>query len=205
MIRVLGLAVVLLAATMAQAATVEMKLNLDQAAGTWQVIATSSPASIISAVYANDNAGIAGFTINMKDVSTATMAGPKGFDFAAGMITRGFILQGTTFDASTSEYEILGGQSTIDPNTLLYGIGQSAGAIIGLPPQIPNTPYDNPVVLASGTFAAGKTPTIVSGSANVFTATGAVTASAATVVIVPEPVTLTLLGVGALALLRRRR
>lgn len=204
MIRVLGIAVVLLAAAAAQGATVELRLDINPA-GTWQILATASPASISDTVYPSDNAGLAAFAINMKNITTSLMAAPKGFD-GTKLTNAGFTLGGVTPDLATSEFEILGGQNTTDPNTLVYGMGQVAGTIPGLAGVIPDTTWTQPVVVVTGTYVVGQqTPVIMGAQANVFTAAGGVTATDATVVIIPEPVTLTLLGIGALALLRRRR
>ena len=195
-----GMVVILFMATTATAQVaptpvVTMDLRLTPASGTWQVYASDTP----------DNSGISGFSMYVKDVLTATLAAPKGFD--TGPVYRGFTVGGTTFDAQTTEFEVLGGQNSSDAASVLFGIGQVAGSLTGIPPAIPPTPYEWPVLLASGTYNPAVTFNLsdINGIANVFKPQGSLEAMAAQVVWIPEPLTVTLLGLGGLALLRRRR
>jgi hypothetical protein len=145
----------------------------------------------------------------MKNILTGAMAGPNGLDLNAGT-KRGFTQAGTTA-AGASELEVFGGQNTTDATTLIYGIGQTGGSLTGLPPAHPDTFWSSPVLLASGTYTVGGNPSIdPNSSVTVFRSATDVTTSAAGLnilptVSVPEPMTLSLLGLSALALLRRRR
>jgi hypothetical protein len=182
----------------AQTPTVNVWMTTNPAAGTWQLLATDS----------NDNGGISAFALDLQGCATGTINAPCAEDFST-MVLRGFTQHGVTV-VTSGIYEYFGGQNTTDPNSLIWGVGQVAGRIPGAPPSIPDTTWGCPVLLASGTYAAGRVPTILNtsdnkASVNDFTANGGATCLSAQVVIVPEPATLAFLALAALALRRRQR
>ena len=183
-----------LSGMVAQAATVHFELY-DYMDGTFELYASAS---------LGDNAGISFFNVDLVNILTATHQSPKGVDMDAGFVTRGFT--GGAPDLA-GDGALFAFQNTLDAPTLIYGIGQTAGTFntAGSPRGVP---WAVPVLIASGTNPANPDfgPEAV---ANVFTTDGEVGAEAAQVTThvtrVPEPVTLTMLGLGGLAMLIRRR
>ena len=152
-----------------------------------------------------DNAGIAFFNVDLVNILTATQQSPKGLDDSL-FIVRGFDLGGGDLSGDGAMWA---GQSTASddaPDNLIYGIGQTAGTFgtLGSPRGIP---WDAPVLIASGTYSMNPASPWFGDEVvgNVFTAEGEVDAAAADVILIPEPVTLSILALGGLALLRRRR
>ena len=186
-----------LSGMVAQAATVHFELY-DYMDGTLELYASAS---------LGDNAGISFFNVDLVDILTGTHQSPKGVDMDAGFITRGFT--GGAPDLA-GDGALFAFQNTLDAPTLIYGIGQTAGTFntAGSPRGVP---WAAPVLIASGTYSLNPAnpdfgPEAV---ANVFTTDGEVEVEPATVTThvtrVPEPVTLTMLGLGGLGVLIRRR
>jgi hypothetical protein len=178
----------------AQAATINYVLNVDPTAGAWSLTAdTDAPG------------GIAGFTVDLVNVSSGTSVAPRA-DFS-GTAVSGFTL-GNVFNGN----QAFAGQNTTAASSLVYGLGYAPVAPFATAPfsQL-GDPTAVPTELYNGTFdTAGAMPDfgqLVQG--NVFQAdSGTATMAAdvtATVNVVPEPVTMTLLAVGAPLLLKRRR
>ena len=158
-----------------------------------------------------DSAGIAGFNVDLVNILTAVHESPRALDLGVGAV-RGFT-SGRTDLAGPGA--LFAGQNTTDLASLIYGIGQTPGtfAMIPLGTDV-GVPWTAPVLLASGTYdLAGPSPWFGNEVlANVFTQAydGAPPAPegfvvSADVALIPEPVTLTLLGLGCLAVLIRRR
>jgi hypothetical protein len=178
----------------AQGATIIFDLR-DHFDGTFDLYASAS---------LGDNAGIAFFNVDLVNILTATQQSPKGLDDSL-FITRGFDLGGGDL---TGDGALWAGQNTASgdaPDNLVYGIGQTAGSFgtLGTPRGVP---WDAPVLIGSGTYSMDTNPEFgAEVVGNVFTAEGGVDAEAADVVLIPEPVTLSILALGGLVMLRRKR
>ena len=193
----------LVACSAVQAATVTVYLDQNKSAGTWQLSLKSST---------GDNAGIASYSIPLitpvtaldhKSPRAGAAENPDGS--LSGPI--GFTLFRSADGVSEASRKIAGSQDNIAPTPfLIYGFGQTAGNFAGLngsPTPLGsnegNNWTDKPII-ASGTFTPGSFVKIDRQSvdlvANVFNAAGGLDVSPATIVIVPEPATLALAGLG---------
>lgn len=189
----------------ASAATVDFELIYDPA-GTFEVIASAS---------AGDNAGISGYNFELEGVDDFTHAVPRGVDNTAGF-PMGFTVGNNdstlTGPSLTGTDSVFAGQNTSSsdaPDNLLYEIGQTAGSAAAESMAFPVvSTWGAPIQIGTGNFT-GDVPTFGSASANVFDALNQVGTSSAevntTVSEVPEPASVGLVSLGALALLGRRR
>ena len=145
------------------------------------------------------NGGISGANIPILGADTLAITAPYSmFDMgrAGGAGPLGF---GISDNAGNVVFI---GPNSVDAASLLFEVGQAAGAFGN--PADGALPWDVPVVLATGTYSAGL-PTVdyANGGMNVFAAVGVNAAIPA--YIIPEPATMSLLALGGLAALRRRR
>ncbi|NQU75795.1 MAG: PEP-CTERM sorting domain-containing protein [Planctomycetes bacterium] len=203
-----SMAILMFAAISAQAApAVTYTLVIDPGPGTFQITADVSQ---------GDNAGLATYGMDVVGFSTMSNLGPMVDGFADGFLpcTKGFNL----FRSADNVSPLGAGQDTITPGAVLvYGFGQAAGDIsppggwaVGPPHTEVQSVYDATLVLASGTFPVGVNPSWgQSAAAVVFAQEGlqdtmGVTAELVTVII-PEPATMSMLALGGLAALIRRR
>jgi hypothetical protein len=177
----------------AQASVVTLDLQVDQGAGTWELYGSAS---------LDNNGGIAGFNIDLVDIASATVMAPKGYDMDSHE-NRGFTIRSADL---TGDGAVFAGQNTTVEASLIYGIGQYAGTFNFDPGSQTSVPWDAPVLLASGTCAGGSSPWFGdSTNVNVFTDSGITTHAAGEIILTPEPAVLSLLALGAVAMLRRRR
>ena len=193
--RVSLLAVVLLLATPALAVPiVEINVVLD-GAGNFALWA--------DATKGDANGGIAGFNLTLDSYVSANNQSPKYLDGGVGAFV-GFTQGANTFSGAAAPplNDIFDGQNTSNTATVLYDVGILPGGT-GAEMFPRGTPWAAPVLLAEGVGTPDYTQCV--GGVNVFTAVGANTVLAAQVNWVPEPATLALLGLGGLAILRRRR
>lgn len=132
--------------------TAYLDLQIDQTDHTFAVYADAST---------GDNLGIAGFDITISNVTTANMDAPYVYDPAV-KTTRGFFLQ----QFSPQSGEAFGGQNVANSNSLIYGVGQTAGTING-------TSWDAHVLLVDGTYTGNNLPAIdfAGATVNVFSLT----------------------------------
>ena len=189
-------AVLALAAVTAHGADVEVEVVAS--GGNFTLYVTDTVADTAT------NRGIQGVDYNLTGAVTA-------FTFDANIATvvvspatvGGFVT--ATSATIGSFYNVVAAQTdfTNNPERLFVNVGQGAFSKVGVYTTVN---IADPMVVGTGTYT-GAAPTISSASANVLSdnGTGGYSASTATVEIVPEPMTLTLLGIGALALIRRRK
>jgi hypothetical protein len=147
--------------------------------------------------------GIAEFAIPISGVTTAHRDAPGGLILPPMYV--GFS-GSATVDANGNAL-LLAAQDTLAPATIIWGYGVTAGTIYSLSWSAPGTPGSaTPGVLAyDGTRNVGQTVSITYGSpeADVFVY-GQFFGNATSISVVPEPATLSLLGLGLLVLRRRR-
>lgn len=169
--------------------------------GTFDLYASASP---------GDNAGISFFNVDLVGILTATHQSPRALDLGTGTV-RGFTVGRGDL---AGDGPLFAGQDTSSGTTasLIFGIGQTAGSFTLLPLGTDvGVPWAVPVLLASGTYSTNPASPDFGQEvvANVFTAVDDVDAAAADVTTlvtrIPEPVTLSILALGGLALLKRRR
>ena len=210
---VCALAVVAIAGV-AQAATVDLVLTSSQTAlgsnaGTWVLTAQAS---------LGDNAGIAGYNIEIVGSATAISGGPKGTN-QAGFKAMGFTVNNADF---TGDGAMFAGQNSTAADTIMYGVGQTpwADAFAFFPgselasDDTPTIPYDVPVRLGWGT-ADDYTAVNFGQSTNVnlwleegtvaAEPAGEVIAAVAYVPAIPEPASFAILGIAVLGLIGLRR
>ncbi len=208
----LGALAVLVCVATAQAAVVTFDVVLDEdGVGTFNVYASAS---------LGDNFGISGFQIEFDQttVSTLTLLAPRATLSSARNDSVGFLL--SQLPSAGNENKLGAGQDVAQPQQLIYGFGQTAGS---LPPVLGGTViqanYGAPLLVGSGQYI-GAGPVVEEGfgktEANVFMSQEAfiappqgvspdVTDADVVVNIIPEPMSLAMLGVGGIALIRRRR
>ncbi len=192
------LAVLCFVGSAAQAAVVTLDMR-DYGDGTYDLYASSS---------LGDNYGIVYYNIDLVNILTAVHESPTGYDLAISAVV-GFAgaRSNLTGDGALFAYQdTLVGSA---PASLIYGIGQTAGdrALLGET----GVPWTAPVLLASGTYDVGG-PAPGYGQelvVNILTQEwtdgpipeGLVRAAE----VIPEPATMAILALGAIAFLARRR
>ena len=193
-------AVLCLVGPAVQAALVTLDLR-DYGDGTYDLYAEAST---------GDNFGIVYYNIDLVNILTAVHQSPTGYDLAISAVV-GFAgaRSNLTGDGALFAYQdTLVGSA---PASLIYGIGQTAGtrALLGET----GVPWTAPVLLASGTYDVGG-PAPWRGQelvVNILTqewTDGPIPQGlvrAAEVIWIPEPATMAILALGAIAFLARRR
>ncbi len=214
---VLALVVVCSVAAADSQPTATLTLVNNYVTDTWQLFADCSQ---------GDNAGIAGYALDLGNVDLNSIVhhDPIGGEYltrtGGGTFYQQYGFTVIGYDPNTQHGpnigEIFAAQLSLDPASLIYGVGQQAGSLPSLDGPVN---YDAHVFLANGSYAGG-TPYFFQNmqlqaypQVNVWEQVGTHDAAAAQVeavvvtqmVLVPEPATMVLLAAGAMALLRRRR
>lgn len=209
----MAMAIVMFAAVSAQAAPqVTYTLVIDPGPSTFQITADVS---------SGDNAGLATYGLEVVGFSTMSHLGPIVDGLSGPTYTpwkKGF----TMFRSADNSSPLGAGQDTITEGAVMaYGFGQTAGDLtppagwsVGPTPIQVQPVYDATLVLATGTFPVGVNPSWGQAATGVLFAE---VGSKATIgagqgvlvdlqtVIVPEPATMSMLALGGLAALIRRR
>ena len=159
------------------------------------------------------NGGLSGFNLVLDSYVSADNLSPKYLDPAA-QVFKGFQVGTATW---TSPGDLFDGMISSNPDTLLYDVGIAPGDPVGAM-LTRGVPWDGPwCVIAAGVgepdynacneliLLNRQDPTVQASSANVWTDQGVATVVEADVWFVPEPATMTMLVLGGLAILRRRR
>ena len=198
--RIFAAALVMLALTGVAAAvpTVDYTLTYD-GAGNYDITAVAS---------AGDNAGIA--YVGLEVLGVDTLDNHCTFGLNGSYVNMGFVALHDSVPIAGG-YSLQAGQDIMTPASVLYGIGQTAGAIPGWPGvgASEQVVWGQPYLVGSGTYTVGNEASIGSGTlmSNVFADDSgtAVIGSDVTFTVVPEPATFVLLAMGGLALIRRKR
>ncbi len=161
-----------------------------------------------------DQGGLSGYSIDLVDTTDIDNLSVTGVNAAAGYADCGFNL-GRSVDGGASP--LTGAQNNTQPNTLVYNFGTAPGGFtaVATPSDLRGT-VNNPftyapglgTLLASGTFSGDGADFGPEVNGNVFESVGSQYSDVAdvTTVVVPEPATMSLLGLGGVfAAIRRRR
>ncbi len=177
---------------------------------TFTVTPTGADTFDLTAEVTGGSAGLAGYNVELENVGSFDHKAPEGVD--SGFNAKGFTLGNNASivaGPTTGVNAIFSGQNTSAasaPGTLIYNVGISPGTAAAedlLPGSHVVDTWGVPVLIGSGTFS--EVPTFESATANVFDMEDEVTTSAADVVMIPEPATMSLLALGGLGVLVRRR
>jgi len=171
----------------------------------------------ITADVSLDNGGLATYGIELSGFDTLDNLGPmvNGMDITWASWVMGF----TMFRSAANDVQLAAAQDTVTVGAVMvYGFGQSAGTLIppagwavGPTPIMVQEDYDAPLLLAEGTYTGSfGLDNVVSYTAVVFEADSGTDAigipQGLNVIFTPEPATMSLLLIGAVgALVRRRR
>lgn len=172
----------------------------------------------ISADVSLDNGGLATYGIELSGFDTLTNLGPM-VDGLAGPTYAAWKMGCTMFRSGANAPQLAGAQDTVTVGaTIAYGFGQYAGSLlppagwsVGPTPTIVQAEYGAPLLLAEGTYTGSfGLENVVSYTAVVFEADAGTAAigipQGLEVIFTPEPATMSLLLIGAIgALVRRRR
>jgi hypothetical protein len=188
----IALASIMLLAGAASASSFQFTLTLNEQAHTFDVWGSASP---------QDNAGLASFSIDLLNIDTARVVAPMAFD-RNELRLKGFV---TISPALADDGVAYGSQNLSDPNSLLLGIGQTAGSVSIYPGSYAvGVPWTAPVRLVTGTYSGAAAPAVGEASvAEVFSHAGSLQLEAATFY-VPEPTCALWLLLGCLAAVKKK-
>ena len=191
------LAALIVSLAMVASASAAIVVTLDAAPagpGTYDLTATLS---------GDASGGLSFFSIELAGITSALNMAPVDL-FMGTIPIAGFTVGGADL---AGPGELFAGQNSTSPATLIYGIGTGGSYVpMGTPKNIP---WDEPAVLLGVVSAPdGLTAQdmVTAASINVFVVSGdAAAIGVDEVVLTPEPATMSLLVIGAAALLRRKR
>jgi len=205
--KVLTVLMVLAMAGLAGAATVEVWVEGGGGGGGGGAYVVKAR---LAGASASDNGGISYAWVELSNVDTATCSLPQVLWGTGPGKAGGFVLL-RSGEGSNPSLPIGGAQDSVGMvgGVCIYGLGIGD---VDMAKQMPPGSYTydpgqiipRSMVVGGGTYT-GAPPEITGAGFNVFAGIGDPDTFIPSVVIIPEPVTLSLLALGALALIRRRR